>query len=362
MQRRDEEALELLLDRVPPRQLVEEPREVFADLVVGREQPEVFVDAARLRVVVARADVAVVAEHAALFADHEGELAVGLEPDEPVHDVHAGLLELARPRDVRLLVEAGLDLDEGEHLLARLGGVDERLDDGAVAGRAVEGLLDGEHVRVGGGLLEEGLHARRERLVRVVEQHVLARHGLEDVGLAVGLARLELGVRRGHLRRVVQFGAIELREVEEAAEVERRGQPEDLALGDVELAHEEAERHIVHVVGDLETDGRAEPAAQQLLLERFDEVLGLVLLDLDVFVARHAEHVVGHDLHAREEVAEVVRDEVFEGQVPRVLDGLGRVDAHEPRQHLRHLDARELLTARAAVAHAHREVEREPEM
>ena len=172
VQRGDEQALELLLDRVA-RELVEQPGEVLADLVVGGEQAEVLVDAARLRVVVARADVAVVAEAALLLPDHEGELAVGLQPDEAVDDVHAGLLELARPGDVRLLVEPRLDLDEREHLLAGLGRVDERLDDGAVARRAVERLLDGEHVGVGGGLLEEGLHARRERLVGVVQQHVL---------------------------------------------------------------------------------------------------------------------------------------------------------------------------------------------
>ena len=50
---------------------------------------------------------------------------MGLEADEAVHDVDAGLLELARPHDVRGLIEAGLHLDEREHLLAGLGSVDE---------------------------------------------------------------------------------------------------------------------------------------------------------------------------------------------------------------------------------------------
>ena len=115
---RHEQPLELLLDRIA-RQLVEEPGEVASDLVVDGEQAVVLVDAARLRVVVAGADVAVVAEHAVLLADDERELAVGLEPDEAVDDVHARLLELARPDDVGRLVEARLDLDEREHLLAR---------------------------------------------------------------------------------------------------------------------------------------------------------------------------------------------------------------------------------------------------
>ncbi|MEY9487737.1 hypothetical protein RKD26_003531 [Streptomyces calvus] len=52
-----------------------------------------------------------------------------LEADQAVDDVAAGLLQLARPLDVGVLVEAGLDLDQDEDLLAGLGGVDERVDD-----------------------------------------------------------------------------------------------------------------------------------------------------------------------------------------------------------------------------------------
>ena len=69
-----------------------------------------------------------------------------LQAEEAVDDVHAALLERARPLDVALLVEARLELDDRRHLLAVLGGARERLDDRRVAARAVERLLDGEHV------------------------------------------------------------------------------------------------------------------------------------------------------------------------------------------------------------------------
>ena len=143
--------------------------------VVGGEQPEVLVEPRGLGVVVAGADVGVAADAVGLVAHDHRQLAVGLEPDQAVDDVAAGLLELAGPADVGLLVEARLDLDEHQHLLAGLGGVDERVDDRGVAGGAVERLLDRQHVRVGGGLLDEPLHARGERVVRVVQQHVVAR-------------------------------------------------------------------------------------------------------------------------------------------------------------------------------------------
>ena len=52
------------------------------------------------------------------------------KPDDAVDDVAPGLLELARPTDVGLLVESRLDLDENEHLLAGFGSVDEGVHDG----------------------------------------------------------------------------------------------------------------------------------------------------------------------------------------------------------------------------------------
>ncbi|OEI67462.1 hypothetical protein Cus16_2897 [Curtobacterium sp. ER1/6] len=358
VQRRDEQALELLLDRVAG-QLVEQPRQVLAHGVVRGEQAHVLVDARGLRVVVARADVAVVLEGAALLPDHEHQLRVRLQPDQAVDDVHAGLLELPGPPDVVLLVEARLDLDERQHLLARRGGVDQCLDDGAVTGGPVQRLLDGQHVRVRGGLLEEGLHARREGLVRVVHEHVARRDRAEQVGLRVRLARLELHGRRRHVARVVQVGTGDLGDLEQSAQVERRRQAVDLLLGDVELAHEQVEGHRVHVLGDLETDRRSEPTAEQFALEGLDEVLGLVLLDLDVLVAGDPEHVVLEDLHPREQVVEVVRDEVLEGDEAHPAGAVvGQRD--EAREVLRDLEARELLALRLRVPDADREVERQP--
>ena len=57
------------------------------------------------------------------------------------------------------------------------------------------------------------------------------------------------------------------------------------------------------VVGDLEPDRRAEPAPGQLALQRLQQVLVAVLLDLEVGVAGDPEQVVLDDLHAREQLA-----------------------------------------------------------
>ena len=130
--RRHEEAPELALAREAG-QDVEQVGDVRAELRAAGEQPEVHVQAGRPRVVVAGADVDVAPEAAAFAPHDERDLRVGLEADEPVDDVRARLLELAGPDDVRLLVEARLDLDQDHDLLAAFGGADEVAHDRRVA-------------------------------------------------------------------------------------------------------------------------------------------------------------------------------------------------------------------------------------
>ena len=89
--------------------------------------------------------MAVAAQLIAVVAHDERHLAVGLQPDHAVDDVHAGAFELLRPLHVGRLVEAGLELDEHGHLHAPLGGADQAADDRAVAARAVQRHLDALH-------------------------------------------------------------------------------------------------------------------------------------------------------------------------------------------------------------------------
>ena len=63
---------------------------------------------------------------------------------------------------------------------------------------------------------------------------------------------------------------------------------------------------------DLEPHRRPEAAAQQLLLQRGQQVLRVVLLDLEVLVAGHPEGVHAEHLHAGEQPLEVLADDVLE--------------------------------------------------
>ena len=136
---------------------------------------------------------------------------MGLEADEAVDDVGAGLLQLARPDDVRLLVEAGLDLDEDDDLLALLGGPDQVAHDRRVARRPVERLLDRQDVGVVGGLGDEALDRRGERLVGVVDEEVALPDRGEDVDALVLVARARRGGHDGRPGRVAQVREVERR-------------------------------------------------------------------------------------------------------------------------------------------------------
>ena len=217
--RRDEQAPERPLARQPG-QVVEQVGDVRAELRPAGQQAEVDVLPRRLRVVVAGPDVDVAAQPGPLAPDDERRLGMRLEPDQPVDDVGPGALELARPDDVRLLVEAGLDLDQDDDLLAALGGPDQRLDDGRVARRPVEGLLDRQDVGVVGGLGDEPLDRRGERLVRVVDQDVAGADRGEDVGRLVLVGRDEPRRRDRRPRDGLEVRPVELGDRAQPGQVE----------------------------------------------------------------------------------------------------------------------------------------------
>ena len=105
---------------------VEHLGDVGADPLVGGEEAEVGVEAGRLGVVVAGADMDVLAHPIALAAGDQDRLDVRLQAGDAVDDVDAGLLQRLGPVDVGLLVEAGLQLDHADRLLAAFGGADQR--------------------------------------------------------------------------------------------------------------------------------------------------------------------------------------------------------------------------------------------
>jgi hypothetical protein len=160
-----------------------------------------------------------------------------------------------------------------------------------VVRRAVDGHLDRQHVGVGHGLLDEALHARGERVVRVVDEDVPAAHRPEHVALAV-LPGCRRGCVTGRPRRVAQL--VEARELDDGPQVLQVEHPLDLVdlpRLDPERGGQRLAQAGRHARVELHADHLAEAPAAQLGLHGAQEVVGLVG-DLEVRVAGDPEDPV----------------------------------------------------------------------
>ena len=286
--------------------------EVGAEVGVGAQKPEVLVEARGVGVVVARADMAVAAQRAGFLADHQRGLRVRLQTHQAVDDVHADLLQRLRPRDVRLLVEPRFELDERSDLLARLGGADERGDDRAVTGRAVQRHLDREHRRVDRRLPDELLDGGRERVVRMVHEDVAARGSPRRCScFPRPPQRARVGVTGIH-------GSSFRSGRGNACTDHRPARPSgawwnDTSSGSRSSSRQQQLEHLGrHAVVDLEPNGTTEPAAAQLHLDGGEEIVCLLLFEREVGVAGDAERHEVDDVHAGEQRREVRGDHLLE--------------------------------------------------
>ena len=291
------------------------------------------------------------AEHVALAPDDERHLGVHLQVREAVDDVNARLLQGARPFDVPVLVEAGLQLDEADALLAVLGALDQRRDEWAVPARPVDRSLHRDHVRVAGGGLHERLEAGRERLVGLVDEEVAAPDLREQVARVLRVHQPR--GRHSERRLELELRTVEVDQLVEVREVEWAVDLVDLVGRRVESLAEPLEHAARRRARDLHPDDVAEAPAPQLELDRLEQVVGLVR-DLEVRVSRDAKDRSLENLHAGEEPVEEVPDHVLERQQPAAV-----ADREEPRQAFGNLDAGEALLARLGVAGEHAEAQRE---
>ena len=291
-----------------PRQQVEQVSHVGGDVVVGREQAEVLVQAGGDGVIVAGADMRIAAQAAALAADDQGRLRVHLEVGEAVRDVRPRLFQRPRPVDVAALVEAGFELDDAHALLALLGGPDQRRDQRRALAGAVDGRLQRHRVGIAGTGVDELLDSGRERVVGQVDQDVARVDGREHL---LAIAACKPRRRQPHPRLVLEVGPVEIGELGHVGEVEHAVDAEHLTVADVERVDQPPLHPRRHVVRHLEPHDVAEPAPAQLDLHRLEQVVGVVR-HLEVGVAGDPERGRLDHLHAREEAGQEVGDHLLE--------------------------------------------------
>jgi hypothetical protein len=288
-----------------------------------------------------------------------------LQPDDAVHHLRAHRFQALGPVDVGLLVEPGLQLHDDHHFLAAAHGFDQQVHQHGVGAGAVDGLLDREHVGVVHGLAQE-LHHRLETLERMVQQHVAAAQPLQDALAARQSAQRprRLVRREAQPRRAVPvfdgaFGRL-LDQLRQAHEVHRAVDAIQRVVGQRELLQQHLRQLGRAAAHDLQPDGLPEVAGGQAAAQRMAQVGHVVLVDLEVRVARDAE--LRERLHraVREQLVQVGTDHA--GQQHEALAAAAQLvgQADHARQHARHLDDGDAVLApeRIAPAQAHDEVQR----
>src|SRR5262245_967080 len=260
----------------------------------------------------------------------------------------ASLLQRSRPLDVAQLVEAGLELDEADRLLALLRTLDERADEDAVLARAVDGGLHRDHTRIAHGGLGEHLEARDERPVRLVHEDVPAAHLVEDLREGA-LGGREARRDNGDPGVELQIRTVDRDELPELGQVEWALDPIDLRLVGTEPALQPGDHLRRCRRAHLDAHDVSEATPAELALDGLQQVVGVVRY-LEVRVPGDAEHGTLDDVDTREEGREEVGDDLLQRDVEAA-----RADIEEAREALRDLHACKSLLTRLRVLGEDRE-------
>jgi hypothetical protein len=118
-------------------------------------------------VIITRSKVKVGEEVIFLPAYNKEDFAVCFESHETIDDVNSCLLHFPGPRDVVGFIEASFQFNEDRDLFFVVGGGNEGVEDRGITARSVKGHFDGEDLRVGGCLFQEG-YDRLETFVGVM--------------------------------------------------------------------------------------------------------------------------------------------------------------------------------------------------
>ena len=132
-------------------------------------------------------------------------------------------------------------------------GGNQVLDDLRVLAGPVKGLLDGEHMRIAGGMLQDVEHVV-ETLVGVMKKNIPATDAAERVIL------IERGASLLEVRKL-QVGAFRhVIDLNHAVEIDRPVDPRYCIYGQIEVFQEHLDDPIRTVLGNLQSDCGVVPA------------------------------------------------------------------------------------------------------
>ncbi len=304
--------------------------------------------------VVAGADMGIALQTGVITPDHQNNLAVGFQADDPVGHVNTGLFHRFRPFDIGRFVEAGHQLDDHRHLFAVLGRIDQIADDPGVGIGPIQGHLDDEDLRIGARFLEKAFHRGLERFVRVLQQH---RFMLADDVKDIGLVDQQLRQVAGVVNRIVQVRPVDLPDLQQIAFRQNTGGLGDIELFvDSEFGGQFAAMDRQHAGGDLQPDDIGEFAVAQGRLDHRQQIVGLLFSMVRVGISDDAEKFAVLDNQAGKQIVEIVGDQFLEGQIVILAADFDKTRDSDTE---RDFDAVQMLDAGARFARGHEQVQRE---
>ena len=113
---------------------------------------------------------------------------------------------------------------------------------------------------------------------------------------------------------ILQRRSVDAVDLPQRGEIEQPRHLDDVAGMHVEFTQQQLQHVLGHVVGHLEAHRRSEPSTGQLPLERLQQILVAIFVDLEIGVAGYAECVVLNDFHARKQRRQEGRDQLFRRQ------------------------------------------------
>ena len=99
----------------------------------------------------------IAADFVLFFTNDERDLAMRLQPDQPINHMAAGFFQLLRPLDIIFLVKTRFQLNEDQDLFPGLRRRRQRGNNRRLPADAVERLLNRQNVRIARRLLNNSL-------------------------------------------------------------------------------------------------------------------------------------------------------------------------------------------------------------
>ena len=152
------------------------------DLRMCRQQTEVGIKLCRRRVIIACAEMTIIAVSTLFTADDQRKFGMGFQSHHTIDDLCTGLFELLCPVDILFFIETRFQLDDHDDFFSLAGRGNQCLHQFGCHADAIDRLFDDHDIRIVGGIADE-VDDGFECLEWMVQQDILFFQGIEEVAV-----------------------------------------------------------------------------------------------------------------------------------------------------------------------------------